>query len=178
MGKIYAEITDDLRAWVEQQKMFFVATAPTHQGRVNCSPKGTDSLRVLGPNEIAYLDLTGSGIETVAHLQENGRIVIMLCAFEGAPKIVRFHGMGEAYPLGSAGFERYCGHFPPTPGARAIIRVRVSRISDSCGNGVPLFEYRGERQIIEPWAEKKGEEGLRQYRLLKNSASIDQLAGL
>ncbi|HEY9734962.1 MAG TPA: pyridoxamine 5'-phosphate oxidase family protein, partial [Trichocoleus sp.] len=146
MGKVYTEITDELQAWVEQQKMFFVATAPTGEGHVNCSPKGTDSLRVLGPNEVAYLDLTGSGIETVAHLQENGRIVIMLCAFEGAPKIVRFHGIGKAYPLGTGDFEHYWPHFQPIPGARAIIHVQVTRISDSCGNGVPLFEFKGERQ--------------------------------
>ncbi|MBD0266793.1 MAG: pyridoxamine 5'-phosphate oxidase family protein [Cyanobacteria bacterium Co-bin8] len=178
MGKLYSEITPELRAWVEQQKIFFVATAPASAGHVNCSPKGTDSLRVLGPHEVAYLDLTGSGVETIAHLQENGRIVIMLCAFEGAPKIVRFHGLGRVYPLGTANFDRYLEHFEAIPGARAIIHIEVMRISDSCGNGVPLYSFEGERQIIESWAEKKGESGLEQYRQLKNSRSLDQLPGL
>ncbi|MBD0335890.1 MAG: pyridoxamine 5'-phosphate oxidase family protein [Cyanobacteria bacterium Co-bin13] len=178
MGKLYSEITPELRAWVEQQQIFFVATAPASAGHVNCSPKGTDSLRVLGPQEVAYLDLTGSGVETIAHLQENGRIVIMLCAFEGPPKIVRFHGLGRVYPLGTADFDHYLQHFDAIPGARAIIHVQVTRISDSCGNGVPLYAFQGERRIIEPWAEKKGEAGLEQYRQLKNSRSLDQLPGL
>jgi hypothetical protein len=178
VGKIYAEITPELQAWVAAQKIFFVATAPTAEGHVNCSPKGTDSLRVLGSQEIAYLDLTGSGVETIAHLQENGRIVVMLCAFEGPPKIVRFHGLGRVYPLGTAEFGQYLRHFEAIPGARAIIHVQVTRISDSCGNGVPLYAFQGERGIIEPWAEKKGEVGLREYRQLKNSTSVDGLVGL
>ncbi|HEY9762076.1 MAG TPA: pyridoxamine 5'-phosphate oxidase family protein [Trichocoleus sp.] len=179
MGKLYSEITDDLRTWVEKQKIFFVATAPLAlEGHVNCSPKGTDSFRVLGPQTVAYLDLTGSGVETIAHLQENGRIVIMFCAFEGAPKIVRFHGIGTPYLLGTPEFEHHCQHFEVIPGARAIISVQVNRISDSCGNGVPFFDFKEERNIIEKWAENKGEEGLTQYRQLKNRVSIDQLPGL
>lgn len=178
VGKLYTEITEDLRAWVGQQRLFFVATAPTAGGHVNCSPKGTDSLRILNPQEVAYLDLTGSGVETIAHLQDNGRIVIMLCAFEGPPKIVRFHGIGQVYALGTAAFDQYLPYFNPMAGARAIIHVRVTRISDSCGNGVPLYDFQGERGIIEKWAEHKGEAGLTQYRQLKNRVSIDHLAGL
>lgn len=179
MGKLYSEITNDLRVWVEEQKIFFVATAPSAlEGHVNCSPKGTDSFRVLGPQTVAYLDLTGSGVETIAHLQENGRIVIMFCAFEGAPKIVRFHGVGKVYLLGTPEFDHYCQHFEEIPGTRAIIQVQVTRISDSCGNGVPFFEFKGERNVIEKWAENKGEEGLTQYRQLKNRVSIDQLPGM
>lgn len=161
-----------------QQRLFFVATAPAADGHINCSPKGTNSLRILGPHELAYLDLTGSGVETIAHLQQNGRIVVMLCAFEGPPKIVRFHGIGQVYRLGSAEFDQYLPHFEAIAGARAIIHVQVSRISDSCGQGVPRYEYQGERQLLEPWAEKKGADGMRQYRQLKNSVSIDQLPGL
>ncbi|HEY9880711.1 MAG TPA: pyridoxamine 5'-phosphate oxidase family protein [Leptolyngbyaceae cyanobacterium] len=179
MGKLYSEITDELQHWLSQQKVFFVATAPlSAEGHINCSPKGTDSFRVLGPQTVAYLDLTGSGVETIAHLQENGRIVIMFCAFEGAPKIVRLHGVGEAYLLGTPEFDHHSQHFEMIPGARAIISVQVTRISDSCGNGVPFFDFKGERNIIEKWAENKGEEGLIQYRQLKNRVSIDQLPGL
>ena len=118
MGKEYTEIDEGLARWVEQQKLFFVATAPiSGDGMVNCSPKGRDTLRILGPREIAYLDLGGSGIETVAHVKENQRIVVMLCAFAGPPKIVRFHGRGEVFERGDPGFDELVSGFPQPPSA-------------------------------------------------------------
>jgi hypothetical protein len=178
MGKAHDEITPDLAAWMGQQKIFFVATAPlAGDGLVNCSPKGMDTFRVLGPREVAYLDLTGSGIETMAHLRENGRIVVMFCAFAGPPTIVRLHGTGEALTSGPE-YDRLRPRFPELPGTRAIVRVRVSRISDSCGYGVPRFEFRGERDVLVRWAESKGADGLVRYRREKNARSLDGLPGL
>ena len=137
MGKLYDEITADLADWLGQQRVFFVATAPIAAGGLlNCSPKGMDTLRILGPREVAYLDLTGSGIETIAHLRENGRIVFMFCAFEGPPKIVRFYGTGEVFARGTPDYERLRMLFPDHPGARAVIRADLTRIGDSCGYAV------------------------------------------
>ena len=179
MGKQYDGITPELADWMQRQHLFFVATAPLGaEGLLNCSPKGMDALRVLGPREVAYLDLTGSGVETIAHLRENGRIVLMFCAFEGAPQILRFHGRGEALPAGSAEYEKLKAAFPDYPGARAIVRVRVARISDSCGFGVPRYDYVGERDTLARWAEAKGADGLRQYRRDRNARSLDGLPGL
>ena len=128
--------------------------------------------------EVAYLDLTGSGIETVAHLGENGRIVLMFCAFEGPPKIVRLHGRGEVIKSGDGRFEELLTGFAPFPGARAVIKVILDRIADSCGYGVPLYEFRGERDALPKWAEKKGSNGLEKYRSSENRKSIDGLPGL
>lgn len=179
MGKVHDGIGDDLRTWIEEQQLFFVATAPLDgQGHVNCSPKGLDSLRVLGPREIAYADLTGSGAETIAHLRENGRIVLMFCAFSGRPQIVRLHGRGSVVEQHTAEFERLRPLFPDHPGTRAIVRVDVTRVSDSCGYGVPLLEFRSERQTLTRWAEAKGPEALQTYREQKNAVSIDGLAAL
>ena len=179
MGKLYDGITPELADWLAKQRLFFVATAPLGaEGLVNCSPKGMDSFRVLGPREVAYLDLTGSGVETIAHLRENGRIVLMFCALEGAPLIVRFHGTGEALLAGSAEYAKLKAGFPDYPGARAIVRVRVARISDSCGFGVPRYGYVGERDTLARWAESKGADGLRQYRRERNAKSLDGLPGL
>src|SRR5512141_2671892 len=137
MGITYTALTQELGDWLAQQKIFFVATAPlAQQGHINCSPKGCDTLRILGEHEVAYLDLTGSGIETVAHLQENGRIVLMFCAFSVAPKIIRIHGKGHVVYTDHPDFPRLQSLFPDHAGARAIIRVTVERISDSCGHGV------------------------------------------
>lgn len=179
MGQTHDELKPELVDWLKEQRLFFVATAPlAGEGLVNCSPKGIDTFRVLGPREVAYLDLTGSGIETVAHLRENGRIVLMFCAFSGPPKIVRLHGTGEVHVPESAGFERLKGEFPGHPGARAVIRVQLSRISTSCGFGVPLFEHVGERDTLLRSAEKKGPAGLRTYQREKNARSLDGLPGL
>jgi len=176
MGKVHESITDGLARWIERQPMFFVATAPrADEGLINCSTKGMDTFRILGPNAVAWLDLTGSGAETIAHLRENGRICVMFCAFEGPANIVRLQGQGEALPLGSAEFEALRDRFPDLPGARSIIRVDVRRIADSCGYGVPLMQYEGERDTLIGWAEKKGPEGLETYRAQRNRHSLDGL---
>jgi len=179
MAKTYDSISPDLARWLEQQHVFFVATAPlTADGHVNCSPKGMDAFRVLGPHDVAYVDLTGSGAETIAHLKDNGRIVFMFCAFDGAPKIVRLHGTGRVAEPGSPAFDELRSRFPNYAGARTIITAAISRVSDSCGFGVPKLDYVEGRDTLERWAEKKGPEALDQYRLEKNALSIDGLPAL
>jgi predicted pyridoxine 5'-phosphate oxidase superfamily flavin-nucleotide-binding protein len=174
MGKLHNSISAELREWIAAQPVFFVATAPSSSsGHVNCSPKGGDTLRVLGPAEIAYLDWVGSGAETVAHLRENGRIVIMFCAFQGTPRIVRLHGRGEVFTPGDARFAELAAQFPPHPGSRAIIVVQLSRVSQSCGTGVPLMAFERHRDEIADWALKKGADGLKTYMAQKNQRSID-----
>jgi hypothetical protein len=173
------QITPELQLWLGRQQMFTVATAPlAADGHVNCSPKGGDTFRVLGPRDVAYADLTGSGIETVAHLRENGRIVLMFCAFEGAPQIVRLHGRGEVVEPGDAGFEELQGKFPVLVGLRTFIRVGVTRISDSSGYAVPLYEFVAPRDVLDNYSEKLGPAGLAEYRAKKNRLSIDGLPGL
>jgi hypothetical protein len=179
MGKTYSSITPELAGWIEKQRMFFVATAPlAADGLINCSPKGLDSLRILSGDEVAYLDLTGSGIETAAHSRENGRIVFMFCAFDGPPKIVRLHGTGDVLPAGSPAFEQLRPLFPSYAGARLIIRAHVTRVSESCGFAVPRYEFVSDRDALVRWAESKGREGLEQYRRQKNARSLDGLPGL
>jgi hypothetical protein len=180
MGKIYDQLDDALRAFIERQHVFFVATAPTgDQGHVNCSPKGLDSLRVIGPRTVAWLDFVGSGAETIAHLRENGRIVVMFCAFDGPPKIVRLHGRGTVVEPAAPEFTPLLARFrPPEIGLRSIIRVDVERISDSCGYGVPQLRFESERTQLPAWAERKGSDGLRQYQVERNAASIDGLPAL
>jgi hypothetical protein len=179
MGQIYTEIDAALRGFVERQHVFFVATAPSgSDGHVNCSPKGLDTLRIAGPTTVAYLDYAGSGAETIAHLRQNGRIVMMFCAFEGPPKIVRFHGRGEVLEPGDAGFALLLERFEPGPGLRSIIRVEIERIADSCGYGVPRMGFEGERTQLPAWAERKGADGLLDYQRGKNAASIDGLPAL
>lgn len=179
MGKVFGEISESIQAWVEKQKIFFVATAPLSEaGYVNCSPKGADSLRILSPTLVAYQDLTGSGVETIAHIRENERIVIMLCAFEGPPQIVRFFGQGTYLPKGSDRFQELAGHFEDKSGWRAIITVDVTRVGASCGYSVPLYDFVGQRDVLDKWSAAKGEEGLAAYQKLKNAQSIDGLPGL
>ena len=179
MSKTYEEITTDIAEWISQQHLFFVATAPlAASGHVNCSPKGLESLKILDPHSVAYLDVTGSGAETIAHLRENGRIVLMFCEMTGTPKIVRLHGTGTVAFPGSEEWEALKSHFASHPGARSIIRVQVNRVSDSCGFGVPKFEYVRQRRGLTTWAEMKGAEGLTQYRRENNTRSIDGLPGL
>lgn len=176
MGKLYEQIDAGLQAFIEAQRVFFVATAPVDAtGHINLSPKGLDTCRVLGPNTVAYLDHVGSGAETIAHLNENHRVVIMLCAFEGPPRIVRLHGRGNVLEPRGAEYQRLRPLFPQNPTGRAIILVAVDRISDSCGFGVPLYAYHGERSQLVAWADRKGPEGLRQYQAEKNEVSIDGL---
>ena len=179
MGKEYPVIDDKIRQWVSKQKMFFVSTAPlSAEHYINCSPKGMDTFRVIGDKEVAYLDLTGSGVETIAHLRENRRIVIMMCAFEGPPKIFRFHGKGNVFEKGSSKYDEYIKHFDDMPGSRSIIRVNVDRISDSCGYSVPLYEFKEDRDVLLKWAENKNDDGVKTYQQDNNLESIDGLPGV
>jgi hypothetical protein len=179
MGKVFAELDDDLRAFIGRQHLFFVATAPlAADGFVNLSPKGLDTFRVLGPTTVAYLDLTGSGVETIAHLRENGRLTVMFCAFEGRPRILRLYGRGRAVEPGDADWPAVAAGFPDLPGVRAVVVLDVERIADSCGYAVPRYEYVGDRPQLTDWAEKKGADGLRHYQAQKNRTSLDGLPGL
>ena len=179
MGQEYQEIDERIQRWVERQHMFFVSTAPrADDGLINCSPKGLDSFRILGPKQVAYADTGGSGIETVAHLKENGRIVIMFCAFEGPPKIFRFYGTGRAVEPHDSDFDGLLSEFPDMPAVRNFILVDVECIRDSCGYGVPLYEFRSERDSLPNWILAKSEGELREYRLEKNAHSLDGLPGL
>ncbi len=179
MSDVFERIDGPLREWIERQHMFFVATAPRgDDGFVNCSPKGLDSLRVLDESTVAYLDLTGSGIETVAHVKQNGRIVVMLCAFEGPPRIVRLHGRGHVVHPGDATFDALTAQFPAQPGVRCVIRIDVARISDSCGYAVPLMDFVGDREVLTKWAEKRGADGISDYQRTHNTESLDGLSGV
>jgi hypothetical protein len=179
MAKVYAGIDDGLAGFIAAQHMFFVATAPLDpEGHLNLAPKGLKSFRVIDPGTVAYLDLTGSGIETVSHLRENGRIVIMFCAFEGSPRILRLYGRGEAIEPGDARFPQLLTHFSPLPGLRSIIMISLDRIADSCGYGVPRYRYEGDRTQLLDWSRRKGVSALKQYRAENNTASIDGLPGL
>ncbi|HUZ88533.1 MAG TPA: pyridoxamine 5'-phosphate oxidase family protein [Candidatus Acidoferrales bacterium] len=175
MAKTYPEIDADLERFIHAQRLFFVGSAPlSAEGHVNVSPKGLDALRILGPRRVAYLDLTGSGAETIAHLRENGRIVLMFCAFQGPPRIVRLHGRGSVIPPGEQP-----DLFPDLPGARAVVEVELDRISDSCGYGVPLMEFVADRPQMAAWVAKKERSGgIGQYRDENNSHSIDGLPAL
>lgn len=173
------EIDERLADWIRRQHVFFVATAPTGPGgHVNVSPKGYDSLRVLGPRRVAYLDLTGSGAETIGHLRDNGRITVMFCAFEGRPQIARLHGTGRALLEGDGEYAELEPRFPRHPGARAIIDIDVERVSTSCGYAVPFMDYVGERPTLDQWANRKGPDGLAAYHANKNRYSIDGLPAL
>ena len=180
MSKVRSEgIDSSLGEWLQAQHVFFVATAPlSADGHVNCSPKGGDAFRVLGPWSAAYLDYTGSGAETIAHLQENGRIVLMFCAFDGKPNIVRLHGNGTVIAAGTPRYSEMERLFPMNPGARTLIHVEVTRVSTSCGFSVPLMDFRTDRDQLDRWAVSKGSEGLAAYRAEKNAASIDGLPAL
>jgi hypothetical protein len=179
MGKVYDGIDDGLAEFLGRQHVFFVGTAPNSpDGHLNVSPKGLDTFRVLGPKSVAYLDLTGSGIETVAHLRENGRVTLMFCAFEGRPLVVRLYGRGRVVEPGDAGWEDLIARFPDYPGVRSVVVVDVERVADSCGFAVPRYEYQGERSQLIAYAEKKGPDGMEQYRAQKNRTSIDGLGGL
>ncbi len=182
MARVYEGIDERLAAFIEGQPIFFVATAPlAADGFVNCSPKGNrHELAVVAPDRVAYLDQTGSGIETAAHLAENGRIVVMVCAFEGPPRIVRLHGRGQVHPAGSPEFTHLASYFPGSGGVgvRSIIEVEVDRVADSCGYGVPLMEFREHRGTMDQWSARKGADGISSYQAEKNLYSIDGLPGL
>ena len=186
MAKVFDRIDDSLREWIAQRELFFVATAPlSEDGHVNLSPKGPiGTLRVLDDHTVAYLDIIGSGAETIAHLRENGRIVVMLCAFDGPPRILRLHGRGEVVTAGDPRFaellERCDFEQPAVPESRrSVVLVHVSRIGDSCGYGVPLMTYEGRREHMDAWASKRlrtgGPEAFDDYKREKNAASLDGL---
>jgi predicted pyridoxine 5'-phosphate oxidase superfamily flavin-nucleotide-binding protein len=178
VGKVYDGIDDHLRNWIGRQSLFFVGTAPLDgDGHVNVSPKGDLRwFRVLGPREVAYLDFVGSGAETIAHARENGRIVVMFCAFAGPPRVVRLHGRATVLPVDD---ELAAQFDPPEHPARSVIRVDVERIADSCGYGVPLMRYEGNRTQYDAWVEKKVRDGaLDAYVAEKNARSIDGLPAL
>jgi len=179
MGDLHPEIDEDVRQFIDEQHVFFVATAPlASDGHINLSPKGLESFRVLGPKTVAYLDLTGSGVETIAHLRENARLTVMFCAFTGRPRIVRLYGQGRAIEREDADWEEYSSQFPQYLSARSVVVLEVERVADSCGYGVPLYEYTAERSQLVAWAERKGADGVAQYRAEKNRQSIDGLPGL
>jgi Pyridoxamine 5'-phosphate oxidase len=176
MGKVYDQIEADQQAFIEKQKLFFVATAPLSQeGHVNLSPKGLDSFRVLSPTRVAYLDITGSGNETSAHLMENGRICFMFCAFEGPPNILRLYGTGYTILPGDPQWTDFSSHFTLVLSTRQIIVADIYRVQSSCGFGVPLYQYLGDRDHAAKWAQTKGPEGLEAYRSEKNQLSLDGL---
>jgi hypothetical protein len=179
MGKVYSTIDDSIRQFIEAQPLFFVGSAPLDSdGHVNVSPKGLDTLRILGPTTVAYVDLTGSGIETVSHIKENGRIVMMFCNFQGPPRILRLYGRGRVIEPGHPEFQPLANRLPRHDGTRAVILAEISRIADSCGFGVPLLKYEGQRTQLSAWSQRLGPAGLEKYRQEKNRSSIDHVPGL
>jgi Pyridoxamine 5'-phosphate oxidase len=179
MGRVHDGIDDHLRAFLERQPVFFVATAPLGpDGHVNVSPKGVaGTFAVLDESRVAYLDLTGSGIETIAHVRENGRITLMFCAFDGPARIVRVSGRGTVTLPTELGYAVLSERFPTVEGARAVITVDLDRIADSCGYGVPQMEFVEHRDRLRSWAASLGHDGLRDYRAERNHGSIDGLPG-
>ena len=172
MAKFYNKLTSRLQAFIKKQKIFFVATAPEH-GRINLSPKGMDSLRVVDDRRILWLNVTGSGNETAAHLLENQRITMMMCSFEGAPNILRIYGKGRAIHPKDTDWDDVVSLFPETPGTRQIFDITVESAQTSCGMSIPYFEYKGEREELNTWAKEKGSGGIQQYWEEKNLTSID-----
>ena len=176
MGKQFEALLPEHEAFIAKQHIFFVGSAPlSEEGHVNLSPKGYDSLRVLSPNRVAYLDLTGSGNETSAHIRENGRVTIMFCAFEGPPNIMRLYGKGTVVLPGTAEWEELYPLFPPIPGARQITAVDFDKVQTSCGFAVPFMAYEKERDTLRKWAAHQGDDGLTGYWKQKNVQSLDGL---
>ena len=174
MAKFYPSITNRIQKFIEVQKMFFVATAPK-DGRINLSPKGMDTFRILNENQVAWLSVTGSGNETAAHLLENGRITIMFCAFEGAPNILRLYGTAKEIRPGQNEWNDLIALFPELPGVRQIFVVAIQNAQTSCGMSIPFYDYKGERNQLIDWAKDKGKEGIADYWEQKNQKSIDGL---
>ncbi len=172
MGKRYDAINEKLTDFIIQQQLFFVATAAA-DGRINLSPKGMDCLRIISPNQVVWLNLTGSGNETAAHLLENDRMTLMFCSFTQEPKILRLYGHAQSHQPDSQQWNAHIGRFPTLPGARQIIEMDVDLVQTSCGFGVPLFDYQGEREMLKEWAKKKGEDGIKAYWKERNSISLD-----
>lgn len=174
MAKFYSALNDELRNFIARQHLFFTATA-TVEGRINLSPKGLNSLRCIDEHTVAYLDVTGSGNETAAHLHADGRITLMLCSFETQPLILRIYGHGRVLRPQDSEWPIWSVQFEALPGARQIMVVEVESVQTSCGYGIPLYDYAGERETLLRWAEKKGPQGLANYRQEKNQLSIDGL---
>lgn len=172
MGKQYTQLTEHLTDFITRQKMFFVGTAAA-DGRVNVSPKGMDTLRVAAPDRVLWLNLTGSGNETAAHLREQPRITLMFCAFEGDPLILRLYGQGRALHPRNAEWNTLLPLFPEMRGSRQIVDVTIDLVQTSCGMGVPFLDFKAQRDQLEKWAEKKGPQGVRQYWEEKNQLSLD-----
>ena len=176
MGKAHNQITPEHREFIENQKMFFVCTSPlSAEGHINLSPKGFDCFRVLSPAKVGYLDIVGSGNETSAHLLENGRITFMFCAFDGPPKILRLYGKGRTVLPGDAEWDELSKHFTILPATRQIIIAALFKVKSSCGFGIPVYDYKEERDHAFKWAEKKGADGLEEYKKEKNMISMDGL---
>lgn len=179
MGQVFDGIDGSLAAWIGTQPMWFVATAPlAADGHVNLSPRGHDSLSVLGPHRVAWVDYTGSGAETIAHVRENARITLMWCSYDRRPRIVRVHGRGSVALPGTAAYEQVVALHPAHPSTRAVVVVEVDRVSDSCGFGVPVMDLVGERDLLRLGAEKRGPDGLTAYRVERNAVSLDGLPAL
>ncbi|XLS30328.1 pyridoxamine 5'-phosphate oxidase family protein [Flavobacteriaceae bacterium M23B6Z8] len=172
MGKQFASITPDLQEFIEDQKIFFVGTAAC-EGRVNVSPKGTDSFRVINPTKIVWLNLTGSGNETAAHLLKNNRMTIMFCAFEGKPLILRLYGTASIYHHRDQEFHDFIGLFPENVGSRQIIEMDIDLVQTSCGYAVPFMDFKEERTTLNQWADNRGEDKIKEYWKEKNTKSID-----
>jgi hypothetical protein len=177
MGKVYDGISAELRDWIAAQHLFFVGTAPlAGDGHVNISPRGVaGTFRVLDEHTVAWLDLVGSGAETIAHLRENGRVLVLFCALNGAPKVVRLHGTGTVVLPSDDRWADLAAGFPEHRNARAVIVVDVTRVSDSCGFGVPVFDYVGERDLLVQWADNRTDEAIADYQRKRNATSIDGL---
>ncbi len=174
MAKFYSELSQYLQNFIKGQQIFFTATAP-RQGRINLSPKGMDTFRCLDPKTVAYLDLTGSGNETAAHLQDDGRLTIMFCSFTDKPLILRLYGQGRVIRPVAPEWDTFYIHFNSLPGQRQIIVLDIESVQTSCGYAVPLYEFQGERETLVEWSEKKGEQGIYEYWQAKNIQSIDGL---
>ena len=174
MAKRYKNIPNRLQAFIRKQPIFFVGTAAS-EGRVNVSPKGMDSLRILDPNRVVWLNVTGSGNETAAHLLQQNRMTIMFCAFEGAPMILRLYGNAKIIHPGDPEWQELADYFPKIPGQRQIFDVHIDLVQTSCGMAVPILEYKGEREALNQWADDKGEQGIREYWEEKNKVSLDSL---
>jgi predicted pyridoxine 5'-phosphate oxidase superfamily flavin-nucleotide-binding protein len=179
MGKIYEELSEEHQQWIAEQPMFFVATASTaSESHVNVSPKGYDTFRIFDPRSVGYLDLTGSGVETIAHIRENGRITIMFCGFTGRPRILRLYGTARVVRAGDEEFAERLAGFEELSGTRSLILVDLEMVRSSCGFSVPEMTLVGERSTLKDWSEKKGPEGIEAYWQKMNATSLDGLAGL
>lgn len=178
MGRAFDIITEPMRRLIESSHLFFVATAPREGGHVNLSPKGYDTFRIVDDRRVAYLDLTGSGAETVAHLRDDGRITVMFCAFEGPPNIVRLYGTGRVVVSGDEDFDELAALWGPTPGTRSVIDIALDRTSTTCGYAVPFMEFVSERDRLKEWAAERSTGDLAAYWATRNDVSIDGLPAL